>query len=39
MSLYLCILDSKDPYILTDQTRELGFLVARGTTVRNFNFY
>ena len=27
------ILDSKDAYMLTDKTRELGFLVARGTTV------
>lgn len=27
------IIDANDPYKITKQTRELGFLVARGTTV------
>eukprot|EP00347_Sterkiella_histriomuscorum_P006446 403352746 len=27
------IRDAKDPYNITEQTRELGFLVARGTTI------
>lgn len=28
-----CILDPDDPYKLTEDTRQLGLLVARGTTV------
>lgn len=29
------MLDAKDAYSLTNKTRDLGFLVARGSTVRS----